>query len=272
MEAYWFQKEIELEQKHEELVLKREALLRGTEAYYDKQAKQASSFITNYKKSDDRNEQLIEDFKKVRHNLQGLNCGEDQRFTRLKNNYWAMVKNVYHVWIQEQRDYMQRHHLPIPEHIQNYGHKTPSSPRITTPRGRLTIDDQQGAQSITPGALSSRLSTPPISQRTNSPWGPTSPAYRDTSPMSRSVSMSPRQPQQIHTSINSETNAFGAHDRDKQSKSRKKVPKFIDDEFDNSENEIDDYYGNEDRKIKSGSVKDIQVEKLSKQSKMKKHS
>ena len=38
----------------------REAILRGTEAYYDSQDNKASSFITDYKKAKDRNVMLLQ--------------------------------------------------------------------------------------------------------------------------------------------------------------------------------------------------------------------
>jgi len=101
-EDEWLQKELALSQRHEELVLCRETILRGTERFYDEQKNKSSSFISDIKKARQRNKALLQDVTGCLEELrqQRTHVGTP-KFNTLKNNYWSMVKNVFPVWMDE---------------------------------------------------------------------------------------------------------------------------------------------------------------------------
>ncbi|KAK2191405.1 hypothetical protein NP493_53g09030 [Ridgeia piscesae] len=105
----WLAKEVELNQRHEELLMRREAILRGAETYYDTQDDRAASFISDYSKAMTRNKQLLEDIKQCEANLSDdVSEPDHTNFGILKKNYWSMVKSIFPVWYADQLKYEQR--------------------------------------------------------------------------------------------------------------------------------------------------------------------
>ncbi|KAI0212531.1 hypothetical protein LSAT2_002544 [Lamellibrachia satsuma] len=105
----WLAKEVELNQRHEDLLMRREAILRGAETYYDTKDDRAASFISDYAKAMTRNKHLLADIKRCQADLTEEVCGPDHsNFHILKKNYWSMVKSIFPVWYEEQLRQQQR--------------------------------------------------------------------------------------------------------------------------------------------------------------------
>lgn len=104
MDDKWAEKELILNQKHLELLKRREALLQGSERYYDFSLKQPASFIFDIGKAMARNKQLMEEINLSMDQLIRENQ-ESTKFNLIKNNYWTMVRNVFPVWYSEMREY-----------------------------------------------------------------------------------------------------------------------------------------------------------------------
>ncbi|XP_074655013.1 uncharacterized protein LOC141908740 [Tubulanus polymorphus] len=105
----WLKRDLELKRKHEEITARREALLSGLEAYYDKKTEKTDYFIGSFTAANERNHQIRKDLEQFGRDMKfKARAPEDPRFTTMKNNYWSMVKNVFPVWSEELREYKQK--------------------------------------------------------------------------------------------------------------------------------------------------------------------
>ncbi|XP_064642405.1 uncharacterized protein LOC135496810 [Lineus longissimus] len=113
LDTKYLKHEVELTQRHQEIILRREALLNGTEAFYDDKDDKSGSFIGTYNNAIERNQLLLQDMRQFSEEMKmKKRAKEDPRFTTLKNNYWSMVKNIFPVWSEEMREYKRRRNTP----------------------------------------------------------------------------------------------------------------------------------------------------------------
>lgn len=112
----WLQKELELNRKHEEILMRREAMLRGTETYYDSQEQRSSSFIADFSKAKSRNEEFLQGLDDLSQCLkEDLMTARSPKFNTVRNNYWTMVRNMFPEWHNEYQEYVQRHGPSLPD-------------------------------------------------------------------------------------------------------------------------------------------------------------
>ncbi|XP_013393590.1 uncharacterized protein C3orf14 homolog [Lingula anatina] len=103
-EGTYVKKELRLNMKHEQILAQRQALLNGTEAYYDSRQKRASEFVSSYNRAMERNQRLREEIHNCMRGMQKEKRRarkEDSEFENLKDNYWNMVKKCLPKWEEE---------------------------------------------------------------------------------------------------------------------------------------------------------------------------
>ncbi|KAK2161578.1 hypothetical protein LSH36_114g01028 [Paralvinella palmiformis] len=97
----WVDMELELSRKHEEIIMRREALLRGTECYFSSEDLQASSFIVDIRKAEERNENLMRNINESLTNIRRDRNTNSPGFETITKNYWSMVKSIFPVWYEQ---------------------------------------------------------------------------------------------------------------------------------------------------------------------------
>ncbi|CAF0901854.1 unnamed protein product [Adineta ricciae] len=77
-------------------------------------------FLSTVEKARLRNENLLKSIKKLNHEIDAhLQQPDDNKFTRLKSNYWDMVNKLLPVWERELADYEKRKRQEHGDNIQD---------------------------------------------------------------------------------------------------------------------------------------------------------
>ncbi|XP_059154819.1 centrosomal protein 15 kDa-like [Physella acuta] len=93
----WTNRELQLTILHEEIINKREALLRTSKNFLQKTPLQ--DLPLNNVDAAIRNDRLLKDINQVEAVLNdSLFEAQSPKFAYLQANYWSMVKNMYPIW------------------------------------------------------------------------------------------------------------------------------------------------------------------------------
>ncbi|GFR73307.1 chromosome 3 open reading frame 14 [Elysia marginata] len=99
----WTDKEMQLNTLHEEIVTKREALLRTSRNMLHDQHPEER--FLNDTEAALRNDRMVKDFKTLEESLDdGIHAQKSPRFTALQANYWSMINNMYPLWERAMAD------------------------------------------------------------------------------------------------------------------------------------------------------------------------
>ncbi|CAD5111069.1 DgyrCDS418 [Dimorphilus gyrociliatus] len=139
--SIWLEKELELNRKYDELLQRREALLRGTERYFDSQMRKSFSFVSSYEKARERNNQICARIEELSQDTFEINLEDTPKFKTVRKNYLAMMRKTYQLWCDESYDksYRRGSHTPSPPP----GRRSGGSPRRLTPRSRTPSPSQK---------------------------------------------------------------------------------------------------------------------------------
>ncbi|KAK6177593.1 hypothetical protein SNE40_015663 [Patella caerulea] len=95
----WTEREMQLNRLHEEILAKRESLLRTSTNYFKQQNHTGRDRLNITNNATLRNKSLIEDIEELEDEIIAENDeGPAPKFLLLKNNYWSMVKGMLPLW------------------------------------------------------------------------------------------------------------------------------------------------------------------------------
>ncbi|GFN76089.1 chromosome 3 open reading frame 14 [Plakobranchus ocellatus] len=99
----WTSKEMQLNTLHEEIITRREALLRTSRnLLHDRPPEEA---LLNDTDAALRNDRMMKDFASLEETMdEGLHAQKSPRLTTLQANYWSMVNNMYPLWERALKD------------------------------------------------------------------------------------------------------------------------------------------------------------------------
>ncbi|XP_064611551.1 uncharacterized protein LOC135475556 [Liolophura sinensis] len=145
---HWVQREIQLNQLHEEILAQREALLHFSEDHVGGQEVPERDESDLVKKASERNKNLLQDIATAQSKLtEDGRRPVSPRFTTLQNNYSVMVKNVSPVWEEELLDYKQKQRVKQQQQrspgLQRRTHQTSPKFHRTSPKVQRASPKQQ---------------------------------------------------------------------------------------------------------------------------------
>ncbi|XP_033641276.1 uncharacterized protein C3orf14-like isoform X1 [Asterias rubens] len=98
----WLQKEIELNQKHEEILVRREALLKQTELRLGDTQELSASVAHHWGQAKQRNQELIQEIVQCQTEARIQSARPSSfQLTALKERYWEMVEKETPKWKEE---------------------------------------------------------------------------------------------------------------------------------------------------------------------------
>ncbi|XP_033102772.1 uncharacterized protein C3orf14 homolog isoform X2 [Anneissia japonica] len=96
---YWLERELELNKAHEDILTRREALLKRSEWHLDESAAKNSHLAESWTRAKKRNHVLLQKLEKAEENLKrGAKSGASRNFTELEVSYWNMVEKELPAW------------------------------------------------------------------------------------------------------------------------------------------------------------------------------
>ncbi|PAA73698.1 hypothetical protein BOX15_Mlig012448g2 [Macrostomum lignano] len=107
-EDYFSRVEIQLQQRHEEILARRSALMSGREAFYDTKTGFPEVFIGSDAQARRRNEEIFDSLKSIRQDLQQTSTEGDETLKRLRTAYLQSVQNSMPQWIDQLREFKLR--------------------------------------------------------------------------------------------------------------------------------------------------------------------